>query len=97
MKNNLLKNLIAATVIIFTVGISVAWAETLEEKLNLLPLKERNWINDSCPKLLGPKLWTNCVEKECDVVTEYACTYAFVGLPSIRGAASHNPQSMESW
>ena len=34
MTKNLLKNLIAATVIIFTVGVGKVWAEEIEFKIN---------------------------------------------------------------
>jgi hypothetical protein len=64
IKTNLLKNLIAATVMVFTVGVASALAETIEEKINLLPLNQKDWINKTCSKALGPNLWSSCIERE---------------------------------
>jgi hypothetical protein len=51
MKNNLIKNLIVVTVIIFTVGIGGAWAQDFESKL---------------PKCKGEysSSWNNCYGKQ---------------------------------
>jgi len=46
MTNNLLKNLIAATVIVLTVGVSGVWAQELESKLPKCKGKEKSNWND---------------------------------------------------
>ncbi len=61
MKNNLLKNLTASFVIVFTVGLSNVWAQEVKSKLPKCKVianskeEEKMWNSDS-----RPRIWNNC-------------------------------------
>lgn len=37
---------------------------SIEAALNRLDKENRNWVQNSCPKSLGPSLWLSCVDRE---------------------------------
>lgn len=41
-----------------------AIAQTAESLLSNLSPENQAWVNQSCPKSLGPSLWNNCVKRE---------------------------------
>jgi hypothetical protein len=53
------------------------WAQSPEVALSELSEKNRAWVNQSCPKSLGPSLWTDCVLREANA--------AKIGKPDLSG------------
>ena len=43
---------------------SFVWAQTPDEALSNLVSVDQVWVNRSCPKNLGPSLWSSCVLRE---------------------------------
>lgn len=55
------------TTILFFVSMAVtlsAEAKSPDELLNQLSPVERDWVNRSCPRSLGPSLWSSCIARE---------------------------------
>lgn len=42
----------------------VLWAQTPDEALSSLTSEYQAWVNRSCPRSLGPSLWSSCVLRE---------------------------------
>lgn len=43
---------------------NLVWAQTPNEVLSNLTAADQAWVNRSCPKSLGPSLWSSCVLRE---------------------------------
>ena len=50
-----------------------------EATIAVLPADDQAWIEDSCPRILGPASWSRCVGREVDAVNR--------GIPDISGLA----------
>lgn len=53
----------------------VLWAQTPNEALSSLTPEYQAWVNRSCPKSLGPSLWSSCILRESAA--------AKVGMPNL--------------
>lgn len=58
----------------------ILWAQTPNEALSSLTSEYQSWVNRSCPKSLGPSLWSSCVLRESAA--------AKVGKPNLSGLNS---------
>lgn len=45
-------------------GTEPVQAQSADAALSALPEVQRAWVNRSCPRTLGPALWTSCVNRE---------------------------------
>ena len=66
-----------------------AAAETPEDALSQFPTAVREWVNQSCPRSLGPSLWTSCVR---DATTALRGTRAAPQRPA-RPSRRRTPQA----
>lgn len=51
-------------VVIATLLAQTAFAQGPDAALSKLPHDMRDWVNRSCPRSLGPSLWSRCIERE---------------------------------
>ena len=59
-----------------------------EGALASLAVDDRAWIESSCSRRLGPKIWSSCVRREVEAVRR--------GMPDISDLAAHNRAWIES-
>jgi hypothetical protein len=56
----------------------------LEEISPTIPLENQQWLNQSCPKVLGPSLWKSCMKRESAALNS--------GMPTIESMSQENQQ-----
>lgn len=47
---------------------SSATAQSPEAGLSALPQEQQAWVNRSCPRSLGPSLWSSCIQREVNAL-----------------------------
>jgi hypothetical protein len=52
------------SLVVFLLSSSFSFAQTPEALLSTLPKKQQDWVNQSCPRSLGPSLWSSCIQRE---------------------------------
>lgn len=62
-----------------------ARAQSPQDLLDAFPAEHQQWINQSCPRFLGPSLWSSCVLREVMALKS--------GLPNISSLSTEN----QSW
>lgn len=55
---------VLATTAILTFTKVDAFAQSPDAAFQLLPLDQQAWVSRSCPRSLGPSLWSSCVNRE---------------------------------
>ncbi|MHC8863741.1 hypothetical protein ACYVVI_00985 [Arenicellales bacterium IMCC57338] len=63
-------------------GIGSAGAQSPSQIISSLPGDHQSWINQSCPKSLGPSLWSRCVKREAAAFQQ--------GMPDISKLSSED-------
>ena len=71
----------------FTSICTANWAQSLEQKLSNFPISTQNWLEQSCPKYLGPSLWKNCMEREMQALSK--------GIPDVNTLSSEDKDWIE--
>ena len=65
-----IKNLIFMSFTFLTISINPCSAQTVDERISEFSQARQNWLNQSCPRSLGPSLWRNCMEREMYALKE---------------------------
>jgi hypothetical protein len=79
-----IKSLLLAPMI-FAIVSGTAYAASEEELLSGLTAQERSWIEDSCPRSLGPSVYLGCVQRETSAIRS--------GIPDLTGL----PDDQQAW
>jgi len=66
---------------------STSRAESIDQKISNLPISTQNWLEQSCPKYLGPSLWKNCMEREISALNQ--------GMPDAKTMSSDEKEWIE--
>lgn len=61
--------LIKTLVVIATLIAQAAIAQSPDAALAKLPQVMRDWVNSSCPRSLGPSLWSSCIIREASAAS----------------------------
>lgn len=56
--------LLLAFALVCGLASSIGFAQSSDAALQSLPKAQQDWVNRSCPRSLGPSLWTSCVNRE---------------------------------
>jgi hypothetical protein len=69
----------------FAIVAGTAHGASGEEVLSGLTAQERSWVEDSCPRSLGPRIFLSCVEREVAAIR--------AGIPDVAGL----PDDQQAW
>ena len=58
-----------------------------EARIAARPADDQAWVDDSCPRNLGPALWSRCVQRQVDALSR--------GMPDISGLAASDQAWIE--